>query len=72
VRIEVSSTSHQASDADAPDAVTATVVESDTDRSSPPPGEGELSKADRLRIENATTRYLLEETAGSADDWSTF
>ena len=70
--IEVLSTSRQSGDAEAPDALGVPELGGDQDVPDATPAAGEISKADRIRIEDAATRYLLEETAGSADDWSTF
>lgn len=72
VRIEVLSTSHHSGDVEAPDTVGVPEVEGEQNLPNDTPATGEISKADRIRIEDAATRYLLEETAGSADDWSTF
>lgn len=72
VRIEVSSTSHPVGDAEPPDAESIPSAEDNPVSPHDVPDKEELSKADRIRIEDAATRYLLEETAGSADDWSTF
>ena len=68
----VLSTSVQSGDAGSPDAEANTVVEADQSIGKDGTAEGNLSKADRIRIENAATRYLLEESVGNADDWSTF
>lgn len=71
MRNTVLSSSHLTGDALAPDAMDAT---EGTQKAAPQdtPEAGELSVADRIRIDKAATRYLLEDNAGSDDDWSTF
>lgn len=66
------STSHPVGDAEPLDAESIPPAEDKPVSPGDTPAKEELSRADRIRIENAATRYLLEETAGSADDWSTF
>ena len=70
VRNTVLSSSHLAGDAMAPDAMDAT--EGTQQAAQDAPEAEELSVADRIRIDKAATRYLLEDNAGSDDDWSTF